>query len=234
MDGTPRHPERIAAARMAIINHDRIKAELLHFYCTAHWGFDVVAVECNGTDGLAAVVRTKPEFVLVSLVLPDLSAPEIIRQIIALSPASRIIGQATRCTEYLLHQLGGAGYHGLFLDVEEGLVPLGRTIERVRLGIRAVSPGIEQRQTALRVNPAAFPKLLSKREQEVLVCIAHCMSDQEIARSLGISKGTALSHRRRLMDKLDINSTPKLIHYCMEKGFNTATPPGLPSPKDSS
>lgn len=91
MEITPRHPERIAAARMAIINHDRIKAELLHFYCSVHWGFDVVATEYSGSDGLAAVERLKPDLILVSLGLPDAGAAEIIRRLHGLSPGSKII-----------------------------------------------------------------------------------------------------------------------------------------------
>jgi len=172
MEVTLRHPERIAAARMAIINHDRIKAELLHFYCSTHWGFDVVSTETNGRDGLAAVGRTKPDLVLLSLTLPDLDAVEAIRQVRTIAPAVKIIGQTVRCTDYLLHKLNGSEYHGLILDTEENLASLGQAIERVREGIRAISPRIVQEQMALRNAPASFPKLLSRREEQVLICIA--------------------------------------------------------------
>ena len=218
---------------MAIINHDRIKAELLHFYCATHWGFDVVAVEFSGNEGLAAVIRTKPDFVLVSLGLHDLGALEIISQVSRVSPASKIIGQTTRCNDYLLHMLTGADYHGLFLDTDESLVSLGQTIDRVRQGLRAVSPQIARCQTTLRTNPASFPKLLSQREQQVLVCIGHALSDDEIARQLNMSSVTAVSHRKKIMGKLGIHSTPKLIRFCADKGFNSVPPPGLVQSKDS-
>lgn len=213
---------------MAIINHDRLKAELLHFYCTAHWGFEVVALEFTDTDGIAAVARTKPDFVLVSLVLTDVSPPELIQRIHGASTASKIIGQMTHCRDYPLHLLGGAAYHGLMLDPDESLVTLGQTIERVRNGLRAVSPRIALAQTALRTSPEAFPKLLSKREQEVMICIAHAMTDVEIGAVFSVSASTALSHRRKIMRKLDIHRTPKLIRYCTEKGFNAVSPPSPP------
>jgi two-component system response regulator NreC len=77
----------------------------------------------------------------------------------------------------------------------------------------------------MRTAPDAFTKLLSNREQEVLVCIAHSYSDQEIAQQLGLSRATVLTHRKNIMNKLGISRTPKLIHYCLQKGFNSALPP---------
>ena len=99
---------------------------------------------------------------------------------------------------------------------------IGHAIEHVRQGYRFTSMRILQGQKALLAEPTAFPKLLSKREQEVLACIAHSLSDDEVAVRLGLSRGTALAHRRKLMLKLGIHSTPKLIRYCAEKGFNLA------------
>ncbi len=214
---------------MAIINHDRIKAELLHFYCANHWGFDVAAIEFNGRDGLAAVSRTKPDLVLLSLSLPDLDAVSSIRELRSIAPATKIIGQAVRCSDYLLHQLAGTEYHGLILDTEESLVSLGQAIERVRQGTRAISPRIVQHQMALRNEPASFPKLLSHREEQVLVCIAHALTDEEISLQLGFSSTTAVSHRKKIMRKLGIHSTPKLIRYCADKGFNSVFLPAPPA-----
>jgi DNA-binding NarL/FixJ family response regulator len=219
------HPERIAVSRLAIIHQERLKAELLNYYCTTHWGFEVVAVEYTGASGIAAIAQSKPDFVLVSLALPDVDAPEVIKRIHLASPATKIIGQTSYCSEYFLQQVGSAEYQGLFFDNDEGVAALGQTLDRARNGIRSISPRIIQEQARIRADPGAFPKLLSSRLQEVLVCIAHAMTDEEIARHLGVSRETALSHRKKIMGKLEIHSTPKLIRYCLEKGFTSAPLP---------
>lgn len=210
---------------MVIVGSSRFNAELLHYFSTHYWGFEVVAVELTGIDGVAAAARTKPEFVLASLGLADLCASEVINQLRRAAPAAKIIGIISQCNEYLMHTLGAVEYHGLFFDADESLCSLAQAIERVRQGIRFVSPRIAQCQAALRTTPTAFPKLLSKREQEVLVCIAHSMSNDEIGVQLGFSGTTAISHRKKIMGKLNIHSTPQLIRYCIEKGFNSAHPP---------
>jgi DNA-binding NarL/FixJ family response regulator len=157
---------------------------------------------------------------------PDLGLVDFIRQLQGAAPAARLILLTAECNEYLVHIIGSTGYNALVFSADESLSSLGQVIERVRQGARYVSTRIARCQAALWAAPASFPKLLSKREQEVLVCIAHALSDEEIARQLGFATGTALSHRRRLMSKLGIHSTPKLIRYCADKGFNSVPPSG--------
>jgi hypothetical protein len=122
-DSCTQHP--LAAARMAIINGDRLKAEALHAHCAERWGFDVVALEFTTDSGLAAVERTKPDLVLVALSsLAGVGPAEIIRPLRAASPSSGIIGQLDRCLEYPLHLLAGCEYHGLVLDPIDGIAGL--------------------------------------------------------------------------------------------------------------
>jgi len=170
---------RIAAARLAIINPDRLKAELLQYFCVKHWGFEVVAVEYTGIEGISAIAQLKPEVVLVSLQLPDLAASEVLRQIRDAAISTRIVAQTTQCNDYLLHQLAGSDYQALLWDGDETLGTLGRAIERARGGLRTVSARIVQAQSTLRSSSAGFQKVLSSRELEVLGCIAHAFSDQE-------------------------------------------------------
>jgi two-component system nitrate/nitrite response regulator NarL len=221
----PGQIERIAATKLAIINDDRLKAELLHFFCATRWGFEVVARESDAAEGLAAVVRTQPDILLLSLPLPGSDPREYIQELAAATPSTRIIVQLTRCDECLLHSLSGTPCQVLLFDPEESLGSLGRFIERARNGLRGTSARLAQVLDALRADTAAFPKILSLREQQVLTCIAGAMTDEEIGRQLGLSPGTALSHRKKIMRKLGFRSTPKLIRYCMHKGFHLVPKP---------
>lgn len=226
-DPTTNPTARIAAARLAIIESNQLKAELLHSYCATQWGFEVVALERTGGDGAAAVQRTQPDLVLASIPpqATDCGLAEFIACLRRAAPSAKLILLTAQCDEYLLHTIGAAEYHGLLYEADEGLESLAGAIARVRRGIRTVSTRIAQCQAALRASSAAFPKLLSRREQEVLVCIAHSLSDEEIARQLGTMAGTALSHRKKIMGKLGIHSAPKLIRNCLEKGFGNARLP---------
>jgi DNA-binding NarL/FixJ family response regulator len=208
-----------------MIHAHRTEAELLRYFCRTFWGFEVVAVEHNGASGIESVARNQPEVVLVSLPAPDLAADTLVMRLCEESPTAKVIGLLNHCNEYLIHAVTKAGCHGLIYTPEEDLHSLGQLIERVRQGCVAASGRVQQVQRSLRMNPAAFPKLLTKREQEVLICIAHVMTDEEIGRQLGFSKANARSHLDHIMRKLGIHKVTKLIGWCADKGFNLAPMP---------
>ena len=210
--------------RTVIIETNQTRAELLGHYLAGHGEFEIVAMKCTAASGVQAVARCNPDVILVSFAQPDLDVTETIARLRQATEA-KIIGLVPQCSEYLIHLLTNAGCHGLFHEADEGLAGLMRIIERVQQGKHAISASVAKVQLALRMAPTSFPKLLSMREQDALVCIAHALTDEEIGRQMNISVGTALSHRKRIMNKLGIHSTPKLIDFCIEKGFRNAPLP---------
>ncbi|MGQ7720069.1 response regulator transcription factor [Melioribacter sp. OK-6-Me] len=62
-------------------------------------------------------------------------------------------------------------------------------------------------------------EILSKREYEILRLIAEGMNNKEIGRLLYISEFTVLTHRRNIMRKLNVKSTPQLIIESIRKGL---------------
>jgi len=212
-------------ARTVIIDPNRTKAELLLHYCNTRWGLEVVAVENSGLAGLAAATRTKPELALVSAHLPDLAPRDFIRGLKLEAPGAKAILLIQYCNEYLIHNISAANFHGVVWEVEEGIAVLGQVIERVRNGMRAWSDGIAQFQARLLASGDSFSNVLTNRHLEVLICITHSLSNVEIALQLGCSRGTAHTHRRTIMQKLDIHKTPQLIRYGLEKGLGAAPLP---------
>lgn len=59
------------------------------------------------------------------------------------------------------------------------------------------------------------PAQLSRRHTEVLQLVASGATAAEIARRLGISEGTAKTHRRNLMRKLDLHTKADLVRYAL-------------------
>ena len=60
---------------------------------------------------------------------------------------------------------------------------------------------------------------LSDREIEVLRLIAQEFSNGEIAEKLFISIRTVDTHRRNLLEKLQVKNTVGLVKYAIEKGI---------------
>ena len=60
---------------------------------------------------------------------------------------------------------------------------------------------------------------LSTREREVMRLLAENQSNKQIGVTLGISVRTVETHRRRIMEKLDLHSVGELIHLAIRKGI---------------
>jgi DNA-binding CsgD family transcriptional regulator len=60
---------------------------------------------------------------------------------------------------------------------------------------------------------------ISQREQQVLELIAFEKTSKEIASDLYISDHTVLSHRKNLLEKLDVKNTAGLVRRAFELGL---------------
>ena len=59
---------------------------------------------------------------------------------------------------------------------------------------------------------------LTDREKQVLKLVAEGNSNKEVAQLLGISVKTAMSHRERVMQKLDIHNRTELVKFALKQG----------------
>jgi len=60
---------------------------------------------------------------------------------------------------------------------------------------------------------------LTRRQREILQLIAEGRSTKQIALSLDISVKTVETHRRQLMDRLQIHSIAGLVRYALRSGL---------------
>jgi RNA polymerase sigma factor (sigma-70 family) len=61
-------------------------------------------------------------------------------------------------------------------------------------------------------------ELLTNREREILQLAAEGKSNKEVAALLNISVYTVETHRKNIMEKLNLHGVPELILYAVRKG----------------
>jgi len=64
---------------------------------------------------------------------------------------------------------------------------------------------------------------ISKREKEILTLISHEYRTREIAQELYISAHTVETHRRNLLEKMDVKNVAGLVRRGFELGFLQVT-----------
>jgi DNA-binding NarL/FixJ family response regulator len=65
------------------------------------------------------------------------------------------------------------------------------------------------------------PSPLSPREREVLQLLAEGLSTKEVAFRLGVSVKTVETHRKQIMEKLDLHSIAALTKYAIREGLTS-------------
>jgi two-component system, NarL family, response regulator NreC len=70
-----------------------------------------------------------------------------------------------------------------------------------------------------RTGPAPGPAILSRRETEVLKCLAYGQTTKAIALQLAVSPKTVETHRSHILQKLRLNNVAALTRYAIQHGL---------------
>jgi two-component system response regulator NreC len=187
-------------------------------------GFQVVAEARDGRETIESARKFNPDVILLDIAMPNLSGIEAARQINASQPDIAIIILSMHTDEgYLLRALkaGARGY--LLKDTDESA--LITAINAVYEGKAFFSPAISKllmedymRQLAQQGVEDSY-ELLSNREREVLQMLAEGKTNKDIANSLSLSPYTVESHRKAILQKLNLHSLAEVMLYAIRKGI---------------
>lgn len=113
------------------------------------------------------------------------------------------------------------GAFGGYILKTDSLDTIVECIDKVQSGERFISPNssVSLLNEAVGVKSKRLVPTLTKREKEVIACIANEMSSKEIAEHLFISEKTVEAHRANLMLKLDAKNAAGLIKRAFEYGL---------------
>ena len=185
--------------------------------------FSVVAEAADGRQAVEQAEATQPDVAVLDIAMPNLSGIEAAQRISATLPHTAIVILSMHSDEgYVLRALkaGAKGY--LLKDSAEG--DLIEAIKAVHEGRAFFSSEITRMLVADYVqeirNRGAEDSydLLTSREREILQLLAERKSNKDIALALHLSPYTIETHRRNLLEKLNLHSLAELILYAVRKG----------------
>jgi DNA-binding NarL/FixJ family response regulator len=195
-------------------------------------GLDVVGEAENGRAGVELARQLRPDVVLMDISMPDLNGIDATRLLLEDLPATKVIALSMNADRRYVVTMFAAGAVGYLLksSASEELI---RAIQTVTANLKYVSPAVtgtfiddyvaQAAPSAFLANeaPAATPKPLSLREREVLQLLAEGKSSKEIATRLNIAATTVESHRRQIMDKLNLRTIAELTKYAVREGLTS-------------
>jgi DNA-binding NarL/FixJ family response regulator len=198
-------------------------------------GVVVSAAFDSGKEGLEYCLRTKPDLLAVDLFLPDLHGLEIVREVRARLPATRILVLTGHPDGDLPARLVAQGVHG-FVDKAAPLSYIMQAMESLMEGgmffathvppkgaTPSAQAALPKVAAGVRSDPEAFSleavKVPSAREIEVARLVAEGFSSKELAARLGLSVRTVEKHRANIMEKVGVHEVASLVRWCVQTGL---------------
>jgi DNA-binding NarL/FixJ family response regulator len=186
---------------------------------------EVVGEAADGAEAIAAARRLDPDVVLMDINMPGLGGLEATPEILRSNPRAKILvltqyddrEYVTRflkngASGYVLKRAAGSELASAVRAVHRGGLVLDPSLAREALLPTTPAPGVGAGEGEGRYQS------LTDREKQVLKLVAEGNSNKEVAQLLGISVKTAMSHRERVMQKLDIHNRTELVKFALKLG----------------
>ncbi len=211
--------------RILLADDHRIIREGLRFLLNREPGCEVVAEAETGRQAVTVALESNPHVVIMDINMPDLNGIEATRRLTAARPDIRIVGLSVHQDSTFIGEMFKAGALA-YLPKDCPFKDLLKAIQTVLEGQKYLSPEVSRSvvEKFLRRLPAdeksAFC-LLSDREREVVQLLSEGWSVKDIADRLVLSPKTVESHRKNIMEKLNIGSIAGLTKYAVREGLTT-------------
>ena len=184
-------------------------------------GFEVVGEAGNGHEAVLRAAETRPDVILMDLLMPGMDGIEATRQITSRQPKTRILVLTSFAADSKVFPAIKAGALGYLLK-DSSPDELVRAIRQVWRGEPSLHPTIARKLLQEIARPAEVqpaPEALTERELTVLRLIAQGLSNQDIADRIAVSEPTVRTHVSRILGKLHLASRTQAALYAVREGL---------------
>lgn len=189
---------------------------------------EVVGEAADGESGFRAVVRDRPDVVLMDIRMPimdGVTATARIRADPRLDQVAVLVLTTFDADEHVFEAIRAGARGFLLKDTEPD--DLRRAVRVVAAGESLLSPAVTAKvmKAAARGSPLPVESArlapLTQRELQVLAEVGAGRSNDEIGRRLQMSSATARTHVSRVMTKLGARDRSQLVVIAYETGLLT-------------
>jgi DNA-binding NarL/FixJ family response regulator len=211
------------SVRILLADDHKITRQGLHSLLEENPDTEVIAEAENGRGAVRMAQELRPDVVIMDVSMPDLNGVEATRQIIQENPGIKVIALSMHSDTLFVSEMLKSGASGYLLK-DCAFEELAQAISTIMEGKAYLSPSIsgvvvEDYLHRLSKAEVAPSEVLTDREREVLQLIAEGQSTKRIALKLHISVKTVETHRRQIMNKLDLHTVAELTKYAIRKGL---------------
>ena len=174
---------------------------------------EVVAEAGDGEEAIALYERYQPDVMVLDLRMPKRDGVSVVAHVLEAYPKARILIMTTYDGDEDIFRCLSQGAKGYLLKDAPR--------QEILSAIRAVSE--DRPYTSSTVAAKALQRMsrpsLTQRELDVLQLLAQGRSNKDIARRLAITEGTAKTHVKAILTKLDAISRTEAVAVAHKRGL---------------
>lgn len=204
------HPIRV----MIVDDHPMVR-DGLKVGLTAQPDMEFVGEAENGTEAINLCAQTRPDVILMDMMMPEVDGPTATQVIRGRFPAVQIIALTSFEEPALVRKAIQAGAIGYLLKN----VTMDKLAEAVRLahaGQPIMAPEATRALMNIPEQKQAPGHDLTERERQVLALLAQGLTNLEIAARLSISESTTSFHVSNILSKLNAGNRTEAVRLALE------------------
>jgi two-component system nitrate/nitrite response regulator NarL len=194
---------------LIVDDHDLIHmgiAEILHNADD----YEVIDHAYDGDEAIRKAAELEPDIILMDISMPKMNGIDATKIILQANPEIKIVALSQHMENEYITRMMQAGSHGYLLKNSKKQEII-RALNDVCDNKKYVNPEVLNKLFTTEQPKTTEDTQLTNRELEILKGIAAGQNNPEIADSLNISVRTVETHRRNLMQKLQVKTVVELL-----------------------
>ena len=209
--------------KILICDDHKIFREGLRALLEKQPGVKVVGGARDGLEAVKLARELSPDIVIMDISMPGLNGIEAARKLAKVKKSARVIALSMHNDRKYVTEIIKAGARAYLLK-DSAFEELMDAIKAVNCGRFFLSAGItsivlDDYIKGQSSDPRSAFTLLTSREREVLHLLAEGMRTKEVSQKLALSVKTVETHRKKIMEKLGIQSIAGLTRYAVKEGL---------------
>ncbi len=199
--------------RVLVADDHAMFREMLRIALPRNGDIDVVGEADNGQDLMEAIYRHKPDVLLLDYKMPhvrDFSG--LVKDVCRRHPSTRVVVLSGFASTEIAARAADGGARG-YVVKSTRLQAVADAIRTAARGGVWIDPNLPREVFDIFQRHTAPPEMrggglagLTRREREVLACVAEGVRNRDIARKLSISEKTVKTHLTRIFNKLEVKN----------------------------
>ena len=185
---------------------------------------DIMGEATNGKHVLQILQQIQIDVAIIDISMPEMDGYETVLYLREHYPQTKVLILSLHKDEKHIGKLLKAGVSGYIIKDRgsDELVTAIRTIASGKEYYDSEVMAVSIRAMQNRNSESSIELKFTTREKEVLHLIADGLSSKEIGEKLFVEPSTVETHRKNLLEKLNLPNSKQLMKYAIEKGYGNS------------